>query len=172
MPQKASAIDNRRGTALWAFNRLRSDALVMLMNDLVRAQSDGLNEEQCDHVKIVLAQVSNCATALPDGSAIRKAIWQEFQRFEDIYASWNDPKGNYASAQDHRKKELRKLRRCRHKLARRTRKNLHILEDNLDLAIVDAAYGSLEDLIKLAPEVFRDLSKAIKRFAKSKNKMR
>jgi hypothetical protein len=170
VPQKASAIDNRRGTALWAFNRLRSDALVMLMNDLVRAQSDGLNEEQCDHVKIVLAQVSNCATALPDGSAIRKAIWREFQRFEDIYASWNDPKGNYASAQDHRKKELRNLRKCRHKLSRRTRKNLHILEDNLDLAIVDAAYGSLEDLIKLAPKYFVTFRKLLSDLRKARTK--
>jgi hypothetical protein len=168
MTKKILEIDNSKGSPLWAFNRLRTDAFVMLMDDLVIAQKKGLNEPQCNQVKIALAQSTNCATALPDGSAIRRAIWKEMERFEDIYSKWNEPKGDEKAKQEHRKKHLRKLRSARHKLSRRVRKNGHILSNDLDLGVIDAAYDAIRDLVKLAPDIFQNLSKAIKRLDKGK----
>ncbi|MGI9105821.1 MAG: hypothetical protein ACR2G4_06195 [Pyrinomonadaceae bacterium] len=74
MPQNKTAIAAQRGTPLWAFKRLREDALVMLMNDLVNAQNYGLTDEQCNQVKLALGQVVNCASAIPDGSMFRRAL--------------------------------------------------------------------------------------------------
>jgi len=63
MAQKIYVPNTRRGTALWGMNRLREDALVSLIHDLIEVESRGLSAEDCDQVKTALTKVVTVFTA-------------------------------------------------------------------------------------------------------------
>lgn len=44
-------LDASRGTAIWAFNLFRQDALTQLLNDLLAVEKTGIDEEVCQHVQ-------------------------------------------------------------------------------------------------------------------------
>jgi hypothetical protein len=161
-------IDASRGTALWGINLFRADALSQLMNDLLHREKVGLLDEQCEKVKLALGEIVNIASSIPDGSWFRGAIWQEMQDFADIYSNWNSHYGNDPEIIQRRQLELRKLRDKRNRIARRIRKNQHVLQNELDLQLVDNMYAAFGNLVRALPEVFVNLAKAIDRFTDRK----
>lgn len=167
MAKETSLEVGQYGTPSWAFNRLREDAFVQLMDDLASVQYQGLKPEDCERVKIALAKAVNCATAIPDGSFFTKPIWQRIKAFEITYHSWNEPKGADPFAVEHRQKELERLRKLRHKLAKTTRKNLAVLDKELDIKLVEDVYQALSNLVTSAPETFKNVARALERFSKA-----
>lgn len=164
MAHKTSIPDTRRGTALWGLNRLREDALVRLMHDLVDVEIRGLTAEECDQVKTALTKVVTVFSAIPDQSFFRKSIWHEIDNFRRAYEDWNEPKGGEEPARQHRKNSIRKMQKARNAAATRIRKNMRILEKELDLILIEDSYEALGELTKAVPDIFRNLSKAIVRF--------
>lgn len=162
-------VDASRGTPLWGINLFRADALSQLMNDLLHREKLGLLDEQCEKVKLALGEIVNVASSIPDGSWFGGAIWQELQDFADIYANWNSHYGNDPAIVQRRQSELRKLRGKRNRIARRIRKNQHVLQNELDLRLVDDMYAAFGKLVHALPEVFVNLAKAIERFAERKH---
>lgn len=167
MAKETSLQIGQHGTPSWAFNRLREDALVQLMDDLAARQYKGLTRDKCDRVKLALAKAVNCATAIPDGSFFTKPIWKRMKAFEMTYESWNEPKGDDAYAVEHRQKELERLRKLRHKLAKTTRKNLAVIDKELDIKLVEDVYEALSNLVTSAPETFKNVARALERFSKA-----
>ncbi|NIW79280.1 MAG: hypothetical protein GWN16_07365 [Calditrichae bacterium] len=165
MAQK-QILDDSKGTKLWAFDNLRKDVLVRLMNDLSVAQKAGLSDEQCEGVKVMLAQITNTVTAIPDTIVIGRKIWRDFNRFEKVFADWNEIKGNDETTSRQRKKKLDKLRSIRHKLANKIRRNKYILDNQLDLELIKSSYEAVNELVKIAPNTFKELGKALKKYSK------
>lgn len=163
MAKKTQAV-GQYGTSSWAFKRLREDALVQLLNDLTSAQSAGLDVATCDLVKVALAKAVNAATAIPDGSFLTRPIWKDMRKFEITYHSWNEPKSPQPEAAAHRRRELERLRKFRHKLATRTRKNMAVIEKELDLQLVKDVYSAFGSLVTAAPDIFKSLASALARF--------
>jgi hypothetical protein len=158
------------GTVEWGVNRLRSDALVALLDDLVTLERVGLEEERCVVVRASLARVTNAATAIPDGAWWKTTVWKEFQRFEDLYRQWNDVNGTNPDSVKARAAMLRKLRDRRNRISRKIRHNQFILKNELDLQLVRDSYEALGTVAKAFPEVFKQLGAAIARF-QSKSKL-
>ena len=167
MSKRKSAQVGQQGSPSWAFNRLREDALVQLMNDLSNAQQAGLNKPACDLVKDALAKAVNCATAIPDGSFLTRPVWKDMRRFEITYHSWNEDKTPEPEAIKHRRKELERLRDLRNKIARRTRKNFAVIDKELDIKFVEDVYSAFGNLVTFAPEIFKSLAGALARFSKA-----
>jgi hypothetical protein len=166
MAKKNRAVGHYGGSA-WAFNRLRDDALVQLLNDLTMAQMNGLDFATCKLVKDALAMAVNCATGIPDGSFLTRPIWKDMRKFEITYHSWNEPKSPEPDAIAHRGNELQRLRNIRHKLARRTRRNLAIIERDLDIQMIKDVYTGFGNLVTCAPEIFKNLASALNRFSRA-----
>ena len=157
-----------RGSVVWGFNAFRRDALVNLLNDLLERKENGLNKTECDLVAKAIGKIVHIATAIPDGSWVRGAIWKELQNFEKIYERWNSHEGNDPEIVKNRIKELKNLRKSRHNIARKVRKNGHIIDKELDLTLVEDMYAAFGGLVKALPDIFTNLSRAINHFNKRK----
>lgn len=153
-----------RNTPAWAIDRFRSDALPRLLDDLAPVAGTGIAESECERVKSALNQIIDEASRLPDGGLFRKAIWQHLQDFHDLYSRWNDVKGRGDTAKSRREEIVREIRACRNKIAKATRTNIHILNGELDLKLVDSFYRSLRTLVEGAPNLFANLAKAVGRY--------
>jgi len=164
MGKKQQLDIGRRGSPSWAFNRLREDALAQLLNDLYSVEDQGLTPEQCKLVADAIAKVVNYATAIPDGSFLSRPIWVILQKFENAYRNWNEPKGVTPQAIQHRRNHYFRLRKIRHKIARRTRKNLAVIDKELDIKLVEDTYKALGNLVSAGPDIFKNLAKAVSRF--------
>ena len=159
----------QRGTAMSEFNRFRSDALSCVLDDLVSLEKSGFAEEaMCEKVKHALDVVINAATAIPDGGFLGKPVWKDFSKFKDVYVKWNDVHGGSEDSCRKRQEMLGRLRDRRHKIARRIRKNQHVLANKIDLQLVDGMYGALRDMQNALPDVFKALAKAISRHQSAK----
>jgi hypothetical protein len=153
-----------RGTALWAFKRVKEDALPALMDDLLEVQAEGIHNDQCHQIETALGKMVNMATDIPDGSLFRAAIWEVMQKFEKTYSSWNKPKEATPEAARHRRQELEKLRKLRNKLTKKCRNHGHIISQKLDLRLVEEVYEALGNVVASGPELFRELAGAVARF--------
>ncbi len=156
---------NERGTTVWHLNCLRSDLLPNLLDDLVSAERTGLIEGHCKEVKRALDKVVNSATSIPDGSFWTRSIWKELEGFKEIYDNWNSMFGDHHTAQQHRRTALKKLRKQRHCIAKKIRKHQHILANELDLKLITASHEAMADLVKAVPDLFKELGKAVNRYA-------
>jgi len=134
-----------RGSALWAFNSYRRDALTSLLDDLVLAEETGLKPEECRLVRQALERGANKASEIPDGWF--KNILGAFEELVADYEKWNDPTGTDPATMLERRNRLKRLRKTRKKLSDRIRKKTHVL-NNLDLQIVEAQYAALNELIR------------------------
>ena len=154
-------LDASRGTVLWGFNHFRSEALVNLLNDLLALERVGLDEKNCEQVKLALGTIVNTATTIPDGSWLRGSIWKELQAFEDLYHRWNAH-----SEPGERSRTLKSMRKRRNRLAKRIRKNQYILSNELDLQLINNLYTALGDLSQSLPDLFKNLATSLKPFYK------
>jgi len=159
-----TTFDASRGTVVWGVNWFRKDALSRLLDDLLMKEKTGYSQETCNKVSETIGKIVNTAAGLPDHSWWRKSILSEIEGFLKIYENWNNHEGEEQKKVEGRKKELKKLRVKRNKLATRIRKNMHIIQNDLDLSIVDSMYEALSDLVKAFPEVFTSLAKALNRY--------
>ena len=158
-------ISSNRGTVLWGVNRLRSDALVALLDDLTVQERNGISDSQCNQVKIALGFLVNSATAIPDENGWwRTTIWQELQEFLEIYEKWNSHSGNGDESVKRRRIALKKLRGKRNRIATKIRKHQFIIQSELDLKLVESMYDALGKLAKAFPDVFVQLGAAVSRF--------
>jgi hypothetical protein len=162
------ALDVSRGTAMWAFNLFRQDALSQLLKDLLAIEKLGIDDEKCEKVQTSLREISIAASAIPDGTFFSKAIWKEVDDFKDVYIKWNNVKGVNPDAIESRKQALKELKAKRHKIARKTRKHQHVLAFELDLAVVDSMYTALNNLVLSVPGLFNNLAGAVGRFESRK----
>ena len=126
-------LDASRGTALWAFNSFRQDALSQLLKDLLSVEKTGIDIEKCEKVQTSLREISITASAIPDGTFFSKAIWKDIEDFKDIYVRWNDIKNNDPIAIEDRKVTLGDLKVKRHKIAKKARKHQHVLASDVTL---------------------------------------
>jgi hypothetical protein len=155
-------IDRSPGTALWAINRFRTDILGSLLDDLSDLESRGLEDHECRQVKATLAKMTNAATGVPDHSFWRRSIWRDFERFEAIYEEWNSPFGGHPDVASARKGALRLLRKRRHLIASRIRRNQYILQNELDLQLIKDLYEAAGSLCNSVPDLFKNLSRAVR----------
>ena len=161
MSNKTILQPGQKGTVTYDLNIWRSRALTAFLDDLVSVEDNGLVAEDCKKVRSSLERGANKASELPDGSFFRRAIYQDFERFIQTYEQWNNPTGNDDATVAERRAFLEKLRKRRHKLARRIRKNMQIIEEELDKGFVRAQYEALNDLVAALPEQFKRLSKCL-----------
>lgn len=157
-----------RGTAAWGFKQFKEDALVQLMLDLFERESSGLDDEQCKIVSKSLEKISIQLSAIPDKFWIRSSIMEAFDKLKDAYIKWNEIEGSDEKAAKSRRKALKKMRKCRHKLSTVVRKNMYILSQAIDLKLVENMYEALGAIPKVLPEIFINLAKALARFHKKK----
>ncbi len=155
----------KKNTAGWAFDRIRQDALVQLLNDIQNSESAGYDEEICVKVRSALGGVVNLATTIPDRDGIFKtAVWKLLQEFEELYIKWNKVNGSSGNNIKAREGLRKKMRKKRHQIAHKVRKNFFILGNDLDLQSVDAVYQLFYEATKAAPEILSNLSKAVERY--------
>jgi len=154
-------VDASRGSALWALNQLRADALPRLMEDLLLIEPVGLQPDHCQKVQTALRVMWIQAADIPDKSLLPVSIQHDMERFLKTYQQWNDPQGTHPHSIQERQKALKAMIKRRHAMATRIRKRQHILSENLDLKVVDGMYEALAELPKALPEIFKNLAKAI-----------
>jgi hypothetical protein len=135
--------------------------LTALLDDLVNAEENGLHPDSCREVRKALERGANKASSLPDGTFFRKSIYRDMERFVEAYQAWNDPIGSDRATTLKRRKLLGKLRERRNKLARRIRRNMQVLEEELDKEFVRAQYEALNDLVRSLPSHFGELAKVV-----------
>lgn len=157
-------LDASRGTAIWAFNLFRSDALSQLLQDLLRLEKSGLTEDKCEKVQIALRSMQLAASGIPDGTFFSRALFSELEEFKNVYVRWNEVNGTSDVSIEARAKVLNQLASQRHKIAKRVRKHQHVLSTELDLQVVDTMYGAFKDLVTALPDLFKRLGAAVGRF--------
>jgi len=167
MAKKNDPFDAKRGSAVWAFDQFRDDALTSFLKDLLHAEKDGFTALQCEKTHTALREIRIEAVSIPDkGGWFSKSIAGELHRFEELYVQWNHSEHpTRADAIRHRNKMLNRLLDSRHRVSTRFRKNKAKIAEGLDLAPMKAFYGSLDALAKAVPDIFVNLSKATARFA-------
>lgn len=164
MAKKPKQEVGARNTPVWGLNLMRRDMLASLMDDLIMCEQQGIHESHCQAVKRALAQLVNQSSAIPDAPIFRSTIWEIFQEFEELYGHWNDVSGSHEGAQQSRRDHIRSLRRTRHRLAVRVRTNMHILDNELDLQLIDSMYAGFTALIKEVPQSFPKVAEAVARY--------
>ena len=164
-PPVSTALDARHGSDLWKFNRFRSLVLVGLLDDLSLHGDSGISDAHCREIRDGLSRITNAATELPDGAFLRRSVWQEFARMEDLYDRWNAVDGDSPQARFERKTLLRKLRKRRHAIANRVRRNQFRIAEELDLAFLKAVYEASGAMVKALPELLTNLARALNRIS-------
>lgn len=132
------------------------------MNDLVDSEETGLDPNVADAVTRTLERILNVYSAVPDKSWLNGSLLDSGKRFAKAVESWfkaTDTAG--------RKKAMAEIRKSRHRLAVCERKNLTVLEEELDLEIVRECYGAVRKIIGSVPDALANVSRAIERFDKA-----
>jgi len=170
MVKQIRTVDASRGTSIWAFNRLRSDAFPQFLKDLSRLENNGFDgdESKYDQVRNALRDIRIEAAEIPDGTFFSKAIFLDFNDFENIYIKWNAVKGSDNKNVKKRKATFDDLVKKRQKISKKTRKHQYILAAELDLIVIDNFYNSFNNLVDALPDLFVNLAKAITRYDKNK----
>ncbi len=160
------AVDNTRGSPLWAFNYFRSQVLTHLLNDLVDCEAAGFSPEYCDKIARSLEYFVNATTDIPSGGLVTGSIYPTVDRFAVLYREWNDIHGRPERAIEDRRYKLHELRQQRQKISNKARSLQYEIENNLDRQLLNKSYEALGDLITLVPQTFKNLTEAITEFLK------
>lgn len=159
--QGDGAVDQRRGTPIWAYEQLRKDALVQLMIDLSRLEQRGLSRVECDQVRQALEELALAASAIPDKRLFRSSIRGKLNRFAAGYVAWNGHTGKDPATRLARRAAINRLADLRQELAVVERRNWHIIRTEVDLELVTKMYGALGNVITAMPDLFANLAKAV-----------
>jgi hypothetical protein len=159
-----SEVSYPRNTSVWAFDRLRSDAIPHLLDDLRGCHLEGIPEELCMKIRAMHQGLLDLAATIPDDKLLRGSILESLQKYADCYVAWNDIRGNEPHHRTERDAAVRKIRDARQTLAATIRQNNYAISENIDLKQVDAMYAALEGLTKSAPRVFIRLGQAVARY--------
>ncbi|GEM_PF-3244094 len=154
-------LDARRGTRLWSFNYFRSIVLTRLLDDLYNLEKQGLPDEYCQQILAVLNYFGNAATDIPSAPPFLGPIYQDIEQFTRLYERWNAVKGVGASQTQERAKLRLKLKYQRQRITDKARRLQVAIDQNMDMALLQASYQALKTLIAAAPDLFRGLSKAL-----------
>lgn len=153
-----------RNTAVWALNRLREDALPRLIDDLRDKHEEGIPEDVCVEVKATHQKLLDFASTVPDKSLLHKSILPVLEKYSEQYIAWNNIDGDDDESREKRRAAIKELRKTRHGLATVVRKNLHVLDNELDISLIDSMYKALSDLVTAAPNFFNTLAGAVARY--------
>ena len=156
----------QKGTIGHKFNSVRQDLLVALQNDLQRCEQKGLDDDSCRTIIEFLGCATNAASAIPNATLLGRPIYKHFQAYKDNYTKWNNIDGCDTNAVDSRRKQLKRLRGSRQRLAKAYRKNTHALSEGIDLRLIKAIYSAAEQIVEQAPQSFQILTEAVSRFSK------
>lgn len=159
-------VNAERGTTLWAYNHYRRVMLTSLLNDLIDLENIGLEEEYCQIVQRSLGYFVNATTEVASGGFLTGNLHVEVERFERLYKEWNDINGTnprYAAA---RRELLVKLRRRRQKITDKVKDLQFEFENGLDRKILADVYAAVGDLIKLAPDLMKNLGSSYAEYIK------
>lgn len=170
MTTQVQPADTSTGTAIWAFNRFRQDALSQFLKDILALEKTGIEEHECKKIRDSLSKISVDASSIPDGTYFSKAIYCEIDDFREAYTKWNDVNGEDEKSIKDRNKAFELLKKKRHKISRKTRKHQHVLANDLDLKVVDNMYDSFNSLVSMLPNVFNNLSSAVGRYQSKKER--
>ncbi len=158
-PQKSRAVDNTRGSNLWSFNHFRTSILTGLLNDIIDLENQGLEEDHCNIIRKSLEYFVNAATNVPEGGLFSgKALYLNIEYFLNTYKSWNDIEGNKPENLIKRRKIVSKLRERRQDITNKSRRLQYELENNLDQKLLSDSYTAIGEIIKLVPNIFKNLS--------------
>ena len=160
------AVDNTRGTPLWAFNYFRSQILTNLLNDLYDHEAARFSQEYCDKITRALEYFVNATTEIPSGGLVTGAIYPTVDRFTVLYREWNDILGESTRSIEDRRYKLHELRQQRQKISDKTRSLQYEIEHNLDRQLLKKSYEALGDLITLVPQSFKNLTEVLTEFLK------
>ena len=158
------SIDAQRGSALWGLNQFRSTLLSALLDDLQRAEKEDLPESAGDKIRKALGSIVNAATAIPDKSYLRGSVWREMEKLEKLFDRWDKVNGSSEWAIYERRRVFRKMRRQRHRIATRIRRNQQALEKEVDGKFLGHIYGALGKLAESLPEILIELGKAVAKY--------
>ena len=162
------AVDNTRGTPLWAFNYFRSQVLTNLLNDLVNHEADGFSPEYCRQITTALEYFVNATTDIPGGGLMTGALYPAVDRLAVLYHEWNDIAGESNPSVEERRYKLHQLRQQRQKISNKVRSLQYEIDNNLDRQMLNKSYEALGNLITLAPNLFTNLTEALTEFLKRK----
>jgi len=165
MPMTEKPVDATRGTAIWGINRLRSDLLPALLADLEKRESEGIESGQCVRVAKTLAQLAESATALSAGEADWKtALYADLTAFQEVFVAHNMDLEDKDEAIKNRVVTLAQLRTIRQKLSDRVRRNLSVIEREVDIRVVESMFAPFRELAKEFPDTLPQLGSAVARF--------
>jgi hypothetical protein len=164
-------VNNTRGSKLWSFNYFRSNILTSLLNDLYDLESRGLDDEICRKIRSSLEYFGNAATEIPRGGFMTGPIYRDFEKFTNLYAGWNDVKGQNEESRQERAKVRLKLKRQRQVITDKARQLQYELDNNLDQKLLEAGYSAIGDLTTLVPDLLNNLTQSFNEFVKRGGKV-
>ena len=85
-------------------------------------------------------------------------IYQDIEKFADLYAGWNDVKGQDEESRQERAKSRLKLKRQRQVITDKARQLQYELDNNLDQKLLEAGYSAIGDLTTLVPDLLNNLT--------------
>jgi hypothetical protein len=132
--------------------------------DLKRLEKEGVEEDVCEKVQLLLSSLVSAASATPKGTFWGSAIHEILRKYEKTYDDWNKIKGKDPESIKKRARFLGKLQNIRHRIANRLRSNSHALSEEQDLQIVTAINDALIEAINVVPGTFTALAKSSARF--------
>jgi hypothetical protein len=164
-------VDNTRGSKLWSFNYFRSSILTSLLNDLYDLETKGLDDEICKKIRTSLEHFSNAATDIPRGGFLTGPIYKDIEEFTQLYADWNEIKGEDEVSQRQREKTRLKLKQQRQVITDKARQLQYELDNNLDQKLLTAGYSAIGDLTTLVPDLLNNLTQSFNEFVKRGGKV-
>lgn len=160
------SLDASKGSPLWAFNKVRSCVLTMLLKDLKTVQEEGYNKEICLAIKQDLEGLYSEILKLPNLYEGSIELCKTFQKFIDTFILWSSIEGNSEYAKRHRIKhrdELKRIRTNISKIVRLTQKSLSYNIEELNFAML---IGYQKELTGKYSDVFPNLKKTVRKIEK------
>lgn len=154
----------RRGSPLWALNRLRSDAFSQLIEDLKLQEKSGIPDNVCVAVKNDLLCVIKALGGIPIHLSHGKTLEETVSKFSQVYSEWNDVKGSSENDVQDRRSLILRLSRSRDRISKVVRSSSFLLGVGLSEETVDVAFQEQIDLVEKYPEIFPNMSKSVNRF--------
>lgn len=156
------------GTPLWILNSLRSRALTMLVRDMEMNNERGYQENIYKAVKADLKNYFVEISKLPTLYNGSKGLQKLFDEFIILFEEWHAVRELNDSAVQLRESAIKKLKRKRKDISRLIGKSQKRIKPFIGAIDTIFLLNAQKELIKEYPEMFPNLSKAIKRIEKKR----